>query len=116
MNCPSCRREARSLTHGRCHACYERERKALPPPAHPGPDLTGAACAETDPEWFYACDLRTGHERDELTARALLTCARCPVLVKCREWAIRHEVHGVWGGLTPAQRSRRRGVLAAKER
>jgi hypothetical protein len=34
------------------------------------------------------------------------TCAECPYLMACREWAIaEREPWGVWGGLTPRERS-----------
>jgi hypothetical protein len=31
-------------------------------------------------------------------------CFRCPVLYRCREWAVRTDVHGVAGALNPEQR------------
>jgi hypothetical protein len=31
-------------------------------------------------------------------------CFRCPVLYRCREWAVRTDVHGVAGALNPQQR------------
>ncbi|WP_290428870.1 WhiB family transcriptional regulator [Rhodococcus antarcticus] len=38
-------------------------------------------------------------------ARAKAVCARCPVLVLCREDALdRREPHGIWGGTSPRDR------------
>jgi WhiB family redox-sensing transcriptional regulator len=31
-------------------------------------------------------------------------CENCLVLDECREWAIKHEAYGYWGGMTPSQR------------
>ena len=36
-------------------------------------------------------------------------CQTCPVRDLCLEWAITHEVAGIWGGKTPRQRARMRG-------
>lgn len=41
-------------------------------------------------------------------------CARCPVKQRCAEWAIRHEAHGHWGGLSEDDRATiraRRGIV-----
>lgn len=40
-------------------------------------------------------------------------CANCHVLDACAEYAIRHEAHGWWAGLSPRERGRiraRRGI------
>lgn len=66
-------------------------------------------CAEVGTEIFFAKD------RDEPGAHkvpaneyalAQSLCQRCPHKAECAEWGIRYETHGVWGGLTPQQRSR----------
>lgn len=46
------------------------------------------------------------HPRDDRSyERARSVCERCPVQVECAEHAIaRREPHGMWGGLTPAER------------
>lgn len=31
-------------------------------------------------------------------------CTRCPVISECRIYAIAHDVHGIWGGTTLADR------------
>lgn len=35
-------------------------------------------------------------------------CAKCVHIVECGEWGIRHESHGVWGGLDHLEISRKR--------
>lgn len=43
-------------------------------------------------------------------------CAVCPVLKRCREYAIPRDEVGVWGGLTANQRRKiRRGHLEEKD-
>jgi len=38
--------------------------------------------------------------------RALKVCERCPIRVRCRQYAISNlETHGVWGGMTEGQRA-----------
>jgi WhiB family redox-sensing transcriptional regulator len=32
-------------------------------------------------------------------------CARCPVMVECRDYAVKHERYGYWGGTSPNQRA-----------
>lgn len=32
-------------------------------------------------------------------------CGACPVQQRCLEWALVHERYGVWGGMTPYERS-----------
>lgn len=39
------------------------------------------------------------------SARAKEMCLACPVLLECRTWALtRHEMHGVWGGMSERDR------------
>jgi len=71
--------------------------------------------AEKTPAWFAqaACkgmtDMFFGEKLDyELRQKALATCASCPVIEPCREYALKLSQHlrlqGVWGGLTQKQR------------
>jgi WhiB family redox-sensing transcriptional regulator len=42
-------------------------------------------------------------------AEAKALCARCPMLEKCRDWAVTSgEPEGIWGGTTPQERRRLR--------
>ncbi|MFF4906364.1 WhiB family transcriptional regulator [Streptomyces sp. NPDC001260] len=59
-----------------------------------------ALCVGEDPELFFPLA-----ETERATARARAVCRRCPVLLDCRDWAIRHgETDGVWGDTTASQR------------
>lgn len=44
-------------------------------------------------------------DNPERTNEALRLCARCPVLVECRVWALLNAVHGVAGGMTEGARA-----------
>lgn len=72
------------------------------------PDWVGdALCAQTDPEIFFP-------EKGKSSAEAKLVCRRCPVTEECLEFAIvTRQKFGVWGGLSPDERSRVRRGLAA---
>ena len=69
---------------------------AAPPPEW----MTRAACLGENPELWFP------HESDPPDeARAI--CSLCPVRAECLAFAVANDVrHGMWGGLTPAQRSR----------
>jgi hypothetical protein len=57
------------------------------------PDLTAGLCRNRPAEFN---DITTAHDAH----RAAEVChGGCPVLDACRDWGIRHERHGVWGGL-----------------
>ncbi|MER5507604.1 WhiB family transcriptional regulator [Streptomyces sp. NPDC059690] len=59
-----------------------------------------ALCVGEDPELFFPLA-----ETERATARARAVCRRCPVLLDCRDWAIRHgETDGIWGDTTASQR------------
>lgn len=62
---------------------------------------TNPPCQETDPEaWFLdKSDVRLSGEAKKL-------CESCPVIQECGEFAIaNHEQFGIWGGMTPRERS-----------
>jgi WhiB family transcriptional regulator, redox-sensing transcriptional regulator len=66
-----------------------------------------AACSETGTEPFFA----EGDGRFLIAARALATCAACPVREPCLEYALEYEArpetaghHGIFGGTIPAER------------
>lgn len=58
-----------------------------------------AVCRSLETALFFSDDL-------EDQAQAAAACALCPLLESCREYAIHHEPHGVWGALTARQRKR----------
>lgn len=74
-----------------------------------------AACADEDPELFFAGD-------DDAVRQAKEVCARCPVRAQCLETALAvNEMHGVWGGMAEGERRRlirrrRRERAARRER
>jgi len=45
---------------------------------------------------------------------AISLCQNCPVLYSCREYALKYERFGVWGGLTEIQRTKERRRLKIK--
>ena len=65
------------------------------------------ACAtfKANPDIFY-------EEGNETTAKAF--CAICPVIMRCREWAMTHDEYGVWGGTSDADRRAVRRVRMRK--
>ncbi|GHF27936.1 hypothetical protein GCM10018790_01660 [Kitasatospora xanthocidica] len=84
-------------------------------------DLRGAACADVDTELFYPDPEEIGAAAAEWAERrSKMVCAGCPVRTMCLELALeRHEKHGIFGGLTAAERAaldQRRRRAAARER
>ncbi len=69
-------------------------------------------CQETDPDAFY-CE-----QGDWSTLRkARELCKDCPVRAECAEYAIAaYEPYGVWGGTTPRERMKIRGLKKASSR
>ena len=62
-----------------------------------------AACAAHSADLFFPSDAGGG-----CYAEGKLICADCPVRVACLDYAKREHIeHGLWGGLTPAERSGR---------
>ncbi|SNT52759.1 WhiB family transcriptional regulator [Rhodococcoides kyotonense] len=60
----------------------------------------GARCRTQDVDRFFDSD-------DELRAKAV--CVTCPVIDRCRDYAVAAgEPHGIWGGLSPSERNRLR--------
>lgn len=88
------------------------------------PDFSGAACAGIGLDIFYDDDLYT--ERGTVTpignreyirsmsskpiqhAYLRRMCLQCPIVRECREYAIKHEVFGFWGGMTAMERQSER--------
>lgn len=66
------------------------------------------ACAEVGTSLFFSKD----HDDPEYSALeednykyARQVCAVCPHKVECAEWGIAYEKHGMWGGLSPKERT-----------
>ena len=61
------------------------------------------ACQGIDTSIFYPDKDVFTHDEERMFQRM---CTDCPIMMACLEWALVHERYGVWGGTTPAQRSR----------
>ncbi|MBV2152219.1 WhiB family transcriptional regulator [Kitasatospora sp. SUK 42] len=82
--------------------------------AEDNPWHTGAACRRDEVGLFFAPSKEPTAARLSREEQAKQVCARCPVLLECREHALAQpEPYGVWGGLTAAER---RVVLARRRR
>lgn len=69
------------------------------------------ACEGEDPDQFWPPDAQ-----DPRIPESKALCERCPVLERCRDWAIRNEDYGTWGGLTQWERGRLRARYAEEQR
>jgi WhiB family redox-sensing transcriptional regulator len=59
-------------------------------------------CAEIGGDlWFPEKEDGAG-TREQAIAKAI--CRQCPHQIECAEWGIKHENHGIWGGLVPRER------------
>ncbi|NYV75133.1 WhiB family transcriptional regulator [Streptomyces sp. UH6] len=75
---------------------------------------TDAVCRRDEAGLFFAPSKEPTAARLSREEAAKRVCARCPVMVECREHALlQPEPYGVWGGLTAAER---RLVLARRRR
>jgi WhiB family redox-sensing transcriptional regulator len=88
------------------------------PPGHPrdlgGPWHSEAACRSDEAGLFFAPSKEPTAARLSREEAAKRVCARCPVMLECREHALlQPEPYGVWGGMTAAER---RVVLARRRR
>ena len=67
-----------------------------------------ASCRGPESTLFFppsAAERREDREAREAKAKGI--CAQCAVLSECLDFALRvHEPHGIWGGLTEAERRR----------
>ena len=68
-----------------------------------------AVCRGPESVLFFPPTVGEQREERELReARAKASVARCDVRAECLDFALRvHEPHGIWGGLTEAERRRR---------
>ena len=66
-----------------------------------------AACDGMDTEFFFPVsdeDTDNPFGRDNVYPQLRKICGECDVLDKCREWAIKHEEWGFWGGMSVYER------------
>lgn len=79
-----------------------------------GPWHSEAVCRRDEAGLFFAPSKEPTAARLSREQAAKRVCARCPVMIECREHAlVLPEPYGVWGGLTAAER---RVVLARRRR
>lgn len=60
------------------------------------------ACKGKPLAWFFP-DPRTRGLTQEMLS-AINTCRSCKFQYPCAQYGLRHEIHGIWGGLTEQQR------------
>lgn len=72
--------------------------------------LDEIACHDKPEEWFFRSEERGGGPHFWDKARAV--CAGCPVRDACLAWGMDTD-HGMFGGLTPAERQALRAGAAA---
>ena len=67
-----------------------------------------ASCRGPESQLFFPPSLpERREEREAREVRAKRICLDCPVLDDCLDFALRvREPHGIWGGLTEAERRR----------
>ena len=77
----------------------------------PGPSIDAwewqyqGACRDLDTELFFHPEGERGHKRAAREEQAKRVCAQCPVLQRCREYAVTAgEPYGVWGGMSAPER------------
>ena len=82
----------------------------------PGPFLhqwgwqSHGACREADSRIFFHPPGERGAPHDKRERAAKQVCARCPVILACRRYALEaEEPYGVWGGLSEEERLARTG-------
>jgi WhiB family transcriptional regulator, redox-sensing transcriptional regulator len=64
------------------------------------------ACRGMNSDLFFHPERERGTARTEREARAKMVCRGCKVIRQCRDHALAvHEPHGVWGGLSVAERN-----------
>jgi WhiB family transcriptional regulator, redox-sensing transcriptional regulator len=82
-------------------------RVRLPPPTESAWSwqLEGKCLGQPLEVFFPDDQVRSERRRHENAAKRI--CRECPVLNKCRDHALRTpEPHGIWGAMTPAERTR----------
>ena len=65
-----------------------------------------AACRGMDGSLFFSPDTERDRRRERRETAAKANCARCPVIVDCRNHAFKvRESDGIWGGMTETERA-----------
>ncbi|MFJ2033053.1 WhiB family transcriptional regulator [Streptosporangium sp. NPDC087985] len=62
-----------------------------------------SSCLDEDPELFFPVSSEGPGRVQYEQAKAV--CRRCPVRLRCLDYALNtHQMYGVWGGTTPEER------------
>ena len=63
-------------------------------------------CSEVGVEMFYTDD-KDEKRIDSMSTYAMASsiCRKCTHIAECADWAIKNELFGFWGGLTPKDRT-----------
>lgn len=78
--------------------------------------FTNPLCAQIGTETFFEDSEKINNKesvKEEYRA-AIKICSSCSHVAACAEWAIQHELFGIWGGTTPQQRKtirRQRNII-----
>lgn len=73
-----------------------------------------AACRSVDPETFFPISEKPDNPQ---VIRARAVCARCPVVLRCAEWALSTAMpDGIFGGITGPERRRIRTAAKVSTR
>lgn len=78
------------------------------PSFYDDPDAGRRACLGTPHEWWFSSG-EVGQSAQIKKAKAV--CRRCPLLIRCKTWALSRptsEVQGIWGGMTQYEREQHR--------
>jgi len=60
-------------------------------------------CAEVGGDYWFP-EIEIGYQMQQVVSYAKSICGKCPHQTECAEWGIKHEGHGIWGGLVPRER------------
>lgn len=92
----------RALSRLEAHRFY-RYRACAPDPDNPAV-CQGDTSVPVDIQ--YGPDDETQRARHARERIAKRLCGGCPLLTACQQYAIEHERHGVWGGMSTAERAK----------
>lgn len=75
------------------------------------PNWEAAICKQVDPELFYP---ERGNYHTVRKAKKI--CMLCPVILECRNFALREQVpFGIWGGMTYGERRKLLKLIKGEE-
>jgi WhiB family redox-sensing transcriptional regulator len=82
-------------------------------------DFEEPSCAEVGVSLFFQPDPDDPEQSvfaDRNYEYARKVCSTCPHKIECAEWGIANEAHGMWGGLSPRERTaiRKRGPISVQ--